>query len=408
MHIKGYRCPEILYEDFNTKGELIKSFTIDKGNSKVSFEAHCPDLMLIEDLTPEKYSEPEFWEKQYMTHVNLNEVSLMATDLIEDKKRPEDMAEQKEYSIKLFGHFLQQRNQPEIRENTNALVEQAGYSVLTKEPIEMYTVDVNYVDLPIEFARLYNKKGFVRIKLTQSRFKIIPQNFENDDSNFDERKQFFVLSRDYRLDFTEEELEAAGDSIKVQTPDIKFFIDRLVNSPTEQYQLSLVFSSSFAVIPTVVKDFIVYQEFQAWDFGIGIEYLRDVPPTSYKVKNEVGDVATINFTVWYSKDVKKLDKREGNRLLVGRYCLLDDRKQMQVLSFNKDDTVTLRGVHDHEPLNAKVSINRLKFIERHGVSVYDLNELPEEMELAKFSWTCTIVTTNKRLLNTIQYEIQET
>ena len=86
----------------------------------------------------------------------------------------------------------------------------------------------------------------------------------------------------------------------------------------------------------------------------------------------------INFRVWYSDYMKHpLDEREGRRLLVGRFCLLDGTKQMQVLQFNSDDTVLLRSAKTHEPLNMRVPIERIKFIERYGVSVYNLDDLPE-------------------------------
>lgn len=122
----------------------------------------------------------------------------------------------------------------------------------------------------------------------------------------------------------------------------------------------------------------------------------------YKVRSDDLVEACINFRVWYFKKLKKpLDEREGTRLLVGRYCLLDDRKQMQVMQFNKDDSMMLRSIHTHEPLSTRIPIDRVKFIERYGVSVYDSNNLPEMLKQSNFSWTCKIVTTNKRLINEI-------
>ena len=100
-----------------------------------------------------------------------------------------------------------------------------------------------------------------------------------------------------------------------------------------------------------------------------------------------------------------MDHKEGPRLLVGRYCLLDGAQQMQVVQLNKDDTVRLRSVHTHQMIEKKIPLTRVKFIERYGVSVYDLDGMPEESKAAKFGWKCRITSKNKKLLNVIQYEI---
>ena len=50
-------------------------------------------------------------------------------------------------------------------------------------------------------------------------------------------------------------------------------------------------------------------------------------------------------------------------------------------------------------IKKKISISRLKLIERYGVSVYDLNLLPEELAVSRFSWICKITTNEKSLLN---------
>ena len=50
-------------------------------------------------------------------------------------------------------------------------------------------------------------------------------------------------------------------------------------------------------------------------------------------------------------------------------------------------------------------MNRVKLIERYGVSVYDLNKMPEDLKNGIFNWQCKITTSDRRLLNVIQFEI---
>lgn len=91
--------------------------------------------------------------------------------------------------------------------------------------------------------------------------------------------------------------------------------------------------------------------------------------------------------------------------MVGKICLLDDKKPMQIIDFNKDETLVLRSVVSHDVMKQRVPVSHVKLIERYGVSVYNLADLPEQMKDAHFSWTCEITTSNKRLLNLIQTKI---
>jgi hypothetical protein len=44
-------------------------------------------------------------------------------------------------------------------------------------------------------------------------------------------------------------------------------------------------------------------------------------------------------------------------------------------------------------------------IERYGVSVYDLNDLPEPIQKSEYIWTCNIRTRDRQLLSTILSKI---
>ena len=110
-----------------------------------------------------------------------------------------------------------------------------------------------------------------------------------------------------------------------------------------------------------------------------------------------------------NRAVDPLDFRSGPRLLVGRYCLLDPNgacQACQVVSINSNGTVRLRIVKSQEMVDKNISIKRLKFIERYGVSVYDKKNEPKELTNGKFEWKCEIVTKDKRLVNLIQCAIQ--
>lgn len=90
---------------------------------------------------------------------------------------------------------------------------------------------------------------------------------------------------------------------------------------------------------------------------------------------------------------------------MGRYCLLDGVRKMQVVQLNKDDTVHLRSVFSKQSIQKKIPLTRVQFIERYGVSVYDLGAIPEDLKQAKFAWKCKITSSNKNLVMFIQNEI---
>jgi hypothetical protein len=87
---------------------------------------------------------------------------------------------------------------------------------------------------------------------------------------------------------------------------------------------------------------------------------------------------------------KYLDYVQGPRLMVGRYCLLDDKNQMRVEKVLPNGMVLLSEVPNFKKLAGPVKINRVKQIERYGVSVYDLKDLPNDVKHTKFEWAVEI------------------
>lgn len=54
----------------------------------------------------------------------------------------------------------------------------------------------------------------------------------------------------------------------------------------------------------------------------------------------------------------------------------------------------------------KIPLSKVKLIEKYGVSVYDLKNMPTELLEYKYAWKCTISTQEKLLVNMIQTAIQ--
>ena len=52
-------------------------------------------------------------------------------------------------------------------------------------------------------------------------------------------------------------------------------------------------------------------------------------------------------------------------------------------------------------------MNRVKRIERYGVSVYDLRNLPEQIDRTNFEFTLTLRTSNVQFLTQLLAKIQE-
>ena len=87
------------------------------------------------------------------------------------------------------------------------------------------------------------------------------------------------------------------------------------------------------------------------------------------VSDSLGQFVAIDMTVKYklsptSEEAAKLDQMEGPRLLVGRYCLLDEHRTMQVMQYNSNDTVKLRSVQtgEHVQSGKDIPLSRVKKI----------------------------------------------
>lgn len=81
---------------------------------------------------------------------------------------------------------------------------------------------------------------------------------------------------------------------------------------------------------------------------------------------------------------------------------------MQVLSYSAEtQTFNLRSVRGNGMTKTEIPLSRIKRIERYGVSIYDLREMPEQINRSHFEFTCTIKTKNLQFLNTLLTKISE-
>lgn len=132
--------------------------------------------------------------------------------------------------------------------------------------------------------------------------------------------------------------------------------------------------------------------------------------TSHTLYDEVGSDAKVHAHIRLvdaRKESTVIDEREGPRILIGRYVLLDNRTQMQVIEYNDENkTFTLRSVKGNVQ-KEEIPLNRIKRIERYGVSIYDLNRLPEQIRLSDFEFSCTVSTSNRQFLINLLTKISD-
>ena len=65
---------------------------------------------------------------------------------------------------------------------------------------------------------------------------------------------------------------------------------------------------------------------------------------TYTLEDDIGNIGRVHAEISPVRG-REIDEREGARLLIGRYALLDNRTQMQVYDYNHEkQTVSLRSV----------------------------------------------------------------
>ena len=127
----------------------------------------------------------DFFENDYLTRLDLNEVSLISTDqpgfYIE-----ENDDEEAEYSIKIYGPVTKQAYLS--KDKINQTTEFAGLAPLRKVPQEMFTVNITSLKFPVAWAHKNNGKGFIRVRLTQALGKDLEKDANDKDFEMDPQK----------------------------------------------------------------------------------------------------------------------------------------------------------------------------------------------------------------------------
>jgi predicted ATPase with chaperone activity len=68
---------------------------------------------------------------------------------------------------------------------------------------------------------------------------------------------------------------------------------------------------------------------------------------------------------------------------------------MQVIDYNgQNQTFTLRSVKGDGMTKLEIPLKRIKRIERYGVSIYDLNNMPDQINKSHYEWICNIRTSD--------------
>jgi hypothetical protein len=94
-------------------------------------------------------------------------------------------------------------------------------------------------------------------------------------------------------------------------------------------------------------------------------------------------------------------ERSGKRLLIGRYCLIDKKKPYRVTSLNSNGTVNLKHVVNPNDILSNIALSKITLIEKSGVNIYDLKNLPSYVENSNYAWVIEFSSSNDRVINII-------
>ena len=86
-------------------------------------------------------------------------------------------------------------------------------------------------------------------------------------------------------------------------------------------------------IPSVIKDYMLETVYQSIK---NKAKMIDLNTVAYNLFDEYGNEAMVHAHIIPVRS-KEIDEREGPRILIGRYVLLDNRTQMQVIDYNGEN-----------------------------------------------------------------------
>jgi hypothetical protein len=270
QEVVGYRGPQITYNKYDDSGKKSSSAMLIDGDGRICFEPQNPGFMLFENLRPDKFQDLDFFENDFFTRLNLNEISFLATDQPGFFGKDSEIEDQ-EYTIKVFGPMTKQSYLSKEKENQTT--EFAGLSPLRKIPYDLFTVTIHNLKFPLSFVKKNNHKGFVRVRITQGVGKDPSKDADDNDWIMDERKRFTVLSSDFRLEFNDSQFNQDNESFEMKLPGLQFFLAPLYERSKERFTVEVLYYSNICPVPTVVKDFMFENVWESQDGFAGVEFL---------------------------------------------------------------------------------------------------------------------------------------
>ena len=103
----GYRGPLVTYNKYDDNGKNVSKRLLIDGDGRICFEPQNPGYMLFENLRPDKFQDLDFFENDFFTRLDLNEISFLSTDQPGFYVEEND-DEEAEYTIKVFGPMTKQ------------------------------------------------------------------------------------------------------------------------------------------------------------------------------------------------------------------------------------------------------------------------------------------------------------
>ena len=90
----------------------------------------------------------------------------------------------------------------------------------------------------------------------------------------DPNRQFAYLSFDVRLEFTEKQLREADDEVELKLAGVQFFLSPIHDRNKEKFVVEVLFYANICPVPTVVKDFMIENVWEAVRKEDGIMLLQ--------------------------------------------------------------------------------------------------------------------------------------
>lgn len=176
-----------------------------------------------------------------------------------------------------------------------------------------------------------------------------------------------------------------------------FTFDKLrPDNEGEYLKIDLLLGRSAVPLKLAMKELEYEEEIKG---NTQIQYLNQ-KNASVTITNPKGNKFKVTYSVNKGKNANNIipHYREGNRILIGKWVLYNKTKPCQVKALNKDMTLDLTIQAKEFP---NIAMSKVTLIEKYGVNMYDLDNLPYVVKNSEHSWVIEFNTKNQRILNII-------